>query len=220
MFRQPIQLSRALVQEKETGSEDKKIVQQVPIYFISEALSGSKRYYSEMEKICYAIMMNERKLQHYFKAHTIKVLTNQPLKHIFGNHDSSGRVGEWAMELSEYVIDFEKRVAMKSQVLADFIADWTELSSYTEGTVPVIPWQVYCDGAWGVSGAGAAAILKSPSGIKMKYAARLQFNSEADKCSNNIAKYKDVLLGLRKLGALGVQHCIIKNRLQGCSKSI
>jgi hypothetical protein len=108
-----------------------------------------------MEKICYAIMMNARKLQHYFEAHTIKVLTNQPLKHIFRNHDSFGRVGEWAMELSEYVIDFKKRAAMKLQVLAD----WTELSSYTEGTMPVIPWQVYCDGAWGVSGAGAAAIL-------------------------------------------------------------
>jgi ribonuclease HI len=35
------------------------------------------------------------------------------------------------MELSEYVIDFEKRTAIKLQVLADFIADWTELSSYT-----------------------------------------------------------------------------------------
>jgi ribonuclease HI len=58
-------------------------------------------------------------------------LTNQPLKEIFGNHYSSERIGKWAMELSEYVIDFEKRTAIKLQVLADFIADWTELSSYT-----------------------------------------------------------------------------------------
>jgi hypothetical protein len=58
-------------------------------------------------------------------------LTNQPLKEIFGNRYSSERIGKWAMELSEYVIDFEKRTAIKLQVLADFIADWTELSSYT-----------------------------------------------------------------------------------------
>jgi hypothetical protein len=98
---------------------------------------------------------------------------NQPLNDIFGNHDSSGRIGKWAMELSEHVIDFEKRSAIKSQVLADFIADWTKPSSYTEGTFVDTPWQVYCDRAWGVSGAGAAAILKSPSGIKLRYAAQL-----------------------------------------------
>jgi hypothetical protein len=58
---------------------------------------------------------------------------NQPLNDIFGNCDSSGKIGKWAMELSEHVIDFEKRSVIKSQVLADFLVDWMELSSYTEG---------------------------------------------------------------------------------------
>jgi hypothetical protein len=98
---------------------------------------------------------------------------NQPLTDIFGNCDSSGRIGKWAMELSEYVIDFEKTSAIKSQVLADYIANWTEPSTYTKGIVVDTPWQVYCEGAWGVSGAGAAAILNSPSGIKLRYTARL-----------------------------------------------
>jgi hypothetical protein len=117
------------------------------------------------------MVMSVRKLQHYFKAQRVRVLTNQPLNDIFGNHDSSGRIGKWVMELSEHVIDFEKRSAAKSQVLVDFIVDWTQLSSYTKGTVVDMPWQVYCDGTCGVSGAGAAAILKSPSGIKLRYAA-------------------------------------------------
>jgi hypothetical protein len=64
------------------------------------------------------------------------------------------------MELSEHVVDFEKRSAIKSQVLADFIADWTEPSGYTKGMVVEMPWQLYCDGACGVSRVGAAAILK------------------------------------------------------------
>jgi hypothetical protein len=51
------------------------------------------------------------------------------------------------MELSEHVIDFEKRSATKLQVLADFITEWTEPSSYTEGIVIDTPWQVDCDGA-------------------------------------------------------------------------
>jgi hypothetical protein len=61
-----------------------------------------------MEKICYAVIMSARKLRHYFEAHTIKVLTNQPLNDIFGNRDSSGRISKWAIELSEYVVYFEK----------------------------------------------------------------------------------------------------------------
>jgi hypothetical protein len=66
--------------------------------------------------------MSSRKLWHYFEAHTIKVLTNQPLNDIFSNRDSSTRISKWAMELSEYVIDLEKRSAIKSQVLDDFVA--------------------------------------------------------------------------------------------------
>jgi hypothetical protein len=103
------------------------------------------------------------------------------------------------MELSEHVVDFEKRGAIKSQVLVDFLACRTEPSGYTEGTVVKTPWHVYCDGPWGVSGAGAAAILISPSGIRLRYAPRLQFIAEADKCNNSIVEYKAVLLGLHKL---------------------
>jgi hypothetical protein len=140
-------VSRALIQEKEILKEDKKISHQVIIYFVSKALAGSKKYYSEMEKICYAVVMSARKLCHYFEAHRARVFTNQPLNDIFGNQDSFGRIGKWEMELSEHVIDFKKRNAIKSQVFADFIADWMEPSSNTEGPVTDTPWQVYYDGA-------------------------------------------------------------------------
>jgi hypothetical protein len=107
-------VSGALVQEREISKEGRKLPHQVQIYFISEALVGSKKYYLEMEKICYAIVMSARKLWHYFEAHRVRVLTNQPLNDIFGNRDCSSRIGKWAMELSEHVVDFEKRSAIKS----------------------------------------------------------------------------------------------------------
>jgi hypothetical protein len=129
--------------------KDKTSRQQFPVYFVLKVLTGSKKFNLEMEEICYAVIMSARKLQHYFKAHVVNVLTNQPLDDIFENRDNSGRISKWAMELSEYVIDFEKRNAIKSQVLADFIAEWTELSSVIEGEVPKSSWLVYCDGAWG-----------------------------------------------------------------------
>jgi hypothetical protein len=65
-----------------------------------KVLTGSKRFYSKMEKICYVIMMSARKLRHYFEAHTIKILTSQVLNNIFGNRDISRRISKWAMELS------------------------------------------------------------------------------------------------------------------------
>ena len=52
-------------------------------------------------------------------------------------------------------------------------------------------WVIYSDGSWGFAGAGAAAIITSPSRVKMRYDARLEFQ-----CTNNIAKYEAVLLGL------------------------
>jgi ribonuclease HI len=61
----------------------------------------------------------------------------------------------------------------------------------------------------GAAGAGTAAILTSPSGIKLRYAARLQFSNEANKCTNKIAEYESILLGLHKLWAIGVQRCIL-----------
>jgi hypothetical protein len=61
-------VSGAQVQERETLKNDKQMTQQVPIYFISEALASSKRYYSEMEKIYYTVVMSVRKLCHYFEA--------------------------------------------------------------------------------------------------------------------------------------------------------
>jgi hypothetical protein len=72
---------------------------------------------------------------------------NQPLNDIFGNRDLSGRVSTWAMELSEHVMDFDKRNTIKSQVIADFITKWMEPNSYTKGPVLESPWMIYCNKA-------------------------------------------------------------------------
>jgi hypothetical protein len=46
------------------------------------------------------------------------------------------------MELSEYVVDFEKRSAVKSQIMADFVAEWMEPNSRNEGIIPESPWLI------------------------------------------------------------------------------
>jgi ribonuclease HI len=64
---------------------------------------------------------------------------------------------------------------------------------------------VFCDGSWRTFGTGAAAILISPSKIKTCYAVRLEFN-----CTKNIAEYEVLLLGLRKLKAMGIRGAVLK----------
>jgi hypothetical protein len=83
------------------------------------------RCYSELEKIAYAVMMAARKLRHYFEGHRIRVITNQPLNNLFANREASTRIIKWGTELFEYVVDFERRSAIITQVLADFVVDWT-----------------------------------------------------------------------------------------------
>ena len=77
-------VSAALVEEKMVEG----ILKQLPIYFVSEALSGSKLLYSEMEKIAYAVVMAARKLRHYFKSFKIKVPTSFPLRDMFENREA------------------------------------------------------------------------------------------------------------------------------------
>jgi hypothetical protein len=112
-------VSVVLVQEKE---EEGKL-KQIPVYFASEALLGSKLFYLELEMIAYAVIMAARKLRHYIEGHRIRVITNQLLNDLFTNKEASNQIIKWVAELSEYTVDFERRNAIKSQVSADFVVD-------------------------------------------------------------------------------------------------
>jgi ribonuclease HI len=95
------------------------------------------------------------------------------------------------------------------KALADFIADWTS-GAQDEGSITDNEaWIMFCDGSWGTFGAGAAAILISTSKIKTCYAARLEFN-----CTNNIAEYEALILGLQKLKAMGIRRVVLKSDSQ------
>jgi hypothetical protein len=85
-----------------------------------------------------------------------------------------------------HTIDFILRSATKSQVLADFIADWTPLAPSKSTPVIEAIWQLECDGSYCKNGSGALAVLTAPSGTQLKYASRLDFPG----CMNNVAEYE------------------------------
>jgi ribonuclease HI len=204
-------VSAALVQEK----LDDQVKKQATVYFVSEVLSLSNKNYTELEKVLYAVLMASRKLRHYFQAYHIIVPSSQPLKDIMRNIEATGRIGKWVAELNEFGIDYVHRSSIQSQALADFIADLTLVAQEEETNKDVEAWTVFCDGSWGTFGARAAAVLVVPSKIKTCYAAKLDFS-----CTNNTAEYEALLLGLRKLKAMGIRRAILKTDSQVISGHI
>jgi ribonuclease HI len=198
-------VSAALVQEKLEG----QIKKQAPVYFVSEVLSLSKKNYTELEKMLYAVLMASRKLRHYFQAYHIIVPSSQPLKDIMRNREATRRIGKWAAELNEFSIDYVHRSSIQSQALADFIADWTLGAQEEEASKDAEAWTVFCDGSSGTFGAGAAAVLVAPSKARTCYAVKLDFS-----CTNNIVEYEALLLGLRKLKAIGIRRAVLKTDSQ------
>jgi hypothetical protein len=191
-----VAVSATLVQEKQEG----QVKKQAPVYFVSEVLSPSKKNYTELEKVLYAVLMASRKLRYYFQAYHIIVPSSEPPKDIMRNREATGRIGKWATELNEFTIDYIHRSSIQSQALADFIADWTPGAQDGEATKDAEAWTIFCDGSWGTFGAGAAVVLVTPSKVRTCYAIKLDFTF-----TNNIAEYEALLLGLRKLKAMGIR---------------
>jgi hypothetical protein len=136
-------VSAALVQEKKDG----QIKKQAPVYFVSEVLSPSKKNYTELEKVRYAVLMASRNLRHYFQAYHIIVPSPQPLKDIMRNREATGRIRKWAAELNEFTIDYVHRSSIQSQALVDFIADWMLEAQGEEATKDTEAWTIFCDGS-------------------------------------------------------------------------
>jgi hypothetical protein len=98
---------------------------QRPVYYVSEVLHEAKTRYLETHKLLYAVLVASRKLRYYFQAHRVVVVTSFPLRAILHNSNATGNIAKWAAELAEFQLNFQPRHAVKSQVLADFIVEWT-----------------------------------------------------------------------------------------------
>jgi hypothetical protein len=98
-------------------------------------------------------------------------------------------------------VDFKRRSAIKSQVLVDFVVDWTSPTQNSDEEIPT-PWIVQCDGTWCHKGVGISAVVTSPAGVVIRYAARLIF-ADNEHSTNNTTVYEALLLALSKMKALG-----------------
>jgi hypothetical protein len=106
----------------EQSEEGKVHGVQRPLYFLSEVMSPSKQCYPHYQKLAYSMFTTARKLRQYFLVHPIIVVNEAPLSNILNSLEAIGRVSLWGIELSPLDITYEKRKAIKSQVLPDFTA--------------------------------------------------------------------------------------------------
>jgi hypothetical protein len=163
-----------------------------PIYFLSEVLSPSKQCYPHYQKLAYSVFTTARKLRQYFRVHPIIVVNEAPLSNILNYPEATGCVSLWGIELSPLNITYEKRKAVKSQVLPDFTAEWLELQNTGPPDLSSV-WTMYFDGSKRVKGARAGVVLISPQGDKLKYVLRMSFSQD----SNNEAEYEALLHGMK-----------------------
>ena len=132
------------------------------------------------------------------------------MKQVLHKPETSGRLIKWAIELSEFDIRYKPKTAIKGQVLANFVMEFTsaEHVENTQTTTDIPIWKLSVDGAANAQGSGAGLILTSPEGIDIEYALRSGFQA-----SNNKAEYEADIAGLN------LAHLMEVDQLEVCRDS-
>lgn len=118
-------------------------------------------------------------------------------------------MAKWVVELGELGLEYAPRMAIKGQIVADFLLesnqDEIHVVEANEQENGPHGWRLYTDGVSSVKWSGARLVLINPEGAEVAYALRLSFPS-----TNNEAEYEALLAGLRLALRLKVEHLSAK----------
>ncbi|XP_070039699.1 uncharacterized protein [Nicotiana tomentosiformis] len=184
---------------------------QFPVYYVIKVRSGAETRYPHLKKLALALVVASRKLRPYFQCHPIAVVTTFPLRNVLHKPELSGHLAKWAVEVSEFDIEYKSRTPIKSQVLADFVDDFSprlmplaaKEAMLVSGTVSSI-WILFMNGASNVKGSGLGIVLITPSGETLRQAIRTM------PLTNNEAEYETLVTGLEQARGIGSEVIKIK----------
>ncbi|KAL0434118.1 UNVERIFIED_CONTAM: hypothetical protein Slati_2746100, partial [Sesamum latifolium] len=111
----PQAISSILIREEEG--------KQMPIYYVSKVLRRCRRTIHPHREDGPTTGSQCQKISPYLLSYSIEVKTNLPLKQTLGKPDTSRRLVNSVVELSEYDISYLPRTTIKAQALADFVSE-------------------------------------------------------------------------------------------------
>lgn len=121
--------------------EEKRV--QRPVYYTGQAFHGAEAKYPCLQKVTFALIVASRKLCPYFQAHLIIIMMDQTIKKAKNKPNGAKRLIQWVVELSQLNIEYKPRSAIKAQVLANFIVEFTFSSDDQTQS-----WIVHADGSF------------------------------------------------------------------------
>jgi ribonuclease HI len=197
-----------VAQENDDGVEQ-------PVYYVSRGLKDTETRYSVAERACLALVYASQRLRHYFLAHKIQLMTkSHPIRSLLQRPVLSGRLAQWLLQLSQYEISTETPTAIKSQAIADLLAqfpgeDGSVISQEVPGEVGGALlvgmadsiWTLNFDGSSTSVSSGAGVVLTREDGETIAKSFKLNFP-----CSNNASEYEAYITGLAIAHEMGIKH--------------
>ncbi len=133
------------------------------------------------------------------------MVTQYPIQVMFQKADFTGQIWKWGAKIGSLDIKYLPRTAIKGQILADFVAEFTPTTepedlnktTFQENTPENSGWwKIYVDGASNARGSGTGVVIITPDETVIEQ-------------SNNEAEYEAVLAGLNSAKTLGAQQLIV-----------
>ena len=127
-------------------------------------------------------------------------MTDLPIRKVLQKLDVAGRMVRWAVQLSEFDVQYEPRGPIKGQVYVDFVVEISSAATHQEGAGFI--WVLSVDDSSNQQVSGAGVILEGPDGLLIEQA--LQF---AFKASNKQKEYEALNAGMllaKEMGAKGL----------------
>ena len=169
--------------------------------------------YLPLEKVGLSLITAAKKLPQYFQAHTIYVVTQYPVQAMFHKADFTSWIWKWGAKIGTLDVKYLPGTAIKGQILADFVAEFTltseqkDLNEITfQENMPEDSgwWKIYVDGASNAKGSGTRVVIIMLDETVIEQLIRLHF-----KTSNNEAEYEAVLARLNSAKTLGAKQPIV-----------